>query len=383
MVTDQSGRIVDYSDNPTLPLIESEIQTFQPDFIVIEAPEFIGAKVPHGESRQVAIAGVKYSDINEVARSAALAEQHGIPYQGGEPDEVKLQEEMKRRGYSTHDMMGLYAFRQIPTMNGDGKQAIDEQVLETRLNDFFKNHHSFQHIPMEERLDYQSFKGWFRYQSHGLNLNLATLNTNDAAPVRGESATYFQRAMADIGDIREENVNRIIQQAMDKYDRVMVVYGSGHLVKSLPVYQEAFGDPQLYEVQTQQPAAAPEIAPKGASGRSFMRSLAAAALGVAVGAAAVYLFAGMTMTLATAAAITVGAAGGGYVGSQLLKPKILSIEAKEIVATEAKPAITLQPRALAPELSQNRGQNIPYHQHHAQDYLRQRENTAATNHRSR
>ena len=260
---DANGNIIAHSQNPTLALIDQQIAEYKPDFILFELPDrFSLQNAPHDRSR---IGDLEYEKtlINESQYGSYLALKHGISFGGGEPDESQIVSGMLQKGYQRHDIAYFYAFRSIPNITKNGKAHTSDEVLRQQIDKNLNHYRKELGIAPDVKLDYEGLKQWFSHHNNQPNLTLIGAQTMDAAPLRQARSSYFQRMSADIGDIREENVNRMIQNAINKHERVMVVYGSGHLVKSLPVYEAAFGKPQYETLKEQQPSTA--IQPKPSS----------------------------------------------------------------------------------------------------------------------
>ena len=67
------------------------------------------------------------------------------------------------------------------------------------------------------------------------------VTSEDLAPYATPWATYFQTLSAAVDNVRERSINLQISKMLKTYDRVLVVYGSAHLMKSRPVYEQWFG----------------------------------------------------------------------------------------------------------------------------------------------
>ena len=309
-----NGEVVSHTKNPTLGLIDKQIAQYKPDFIVFETPDrFNLSNLPHDLEK---MRESNYVDtlIGESQYGTYVAHQHNIPFQGGEPEDSKVVNDMLELGYQRHDVAYFYAFRSIPEVTKNGQKPVDEIVLKHHINQYLQHYSKDLGVSESEKLDYEGMKQWFNYHNKNASLTLATAQTNDAAPLRNKQSSFFMNMSADIGDIREKNVNRVIQDAMNKHDRVMVVYGGGHLVKSLPVYEAAMGSPS-YEMAGKGEILRPEPPKKETyiinSNSLFLTS---AILGVAA-----------LMTPFTAP-FAVAALGGGAVGIYQKKQELLNQE---------------------------------------------------------
>src|SRR5262249_40294946 len=96
--------------------------------------------------------------------------------------------------------------------------------------------------PEAAALSYEKFMGWFDTHND-TGKKLFDLENEDMRPTNAGSATYFQKMQHHLDPIREQNLDIVIENALAVHDRVLVVYGNGHLVKSRPVFEQAFGGP--------------------------------------------------------------------------------------------------------------------------------------------
>ena len=64
--------------------------------------------------------------------------------------------------------------------------------------------------------------------------------TDDVAPISIMDSTYFHKISSTISLAREKFLNDLIENKLNKYSKVLVIYGGGHLVKSRFVYESHF-----------------------------------------------------------------------------------------------------------------------------------------------
>jgi hypothetical protein len=75
----------------------------------------------------------------------------------------------------------------------------------------------------------------------------AEIRSGDTAPLGGPGATLPQRVNFQVNHARNEHIVGVIAAMLDDHDRVLVVYGGGHLLQQEPVLQALFGRPARYE----------------------------------------------------------------------------------------------------------------------------------------
>jgi hypothetical protein len=186
---------------------------------------------------------------DEAEHAAYLAQQHGVPFMGAEPNDADFFKGMLAKGYSERDVMGLYLLRVIPSGEKTTRESApipfqSEEQLEKFANHYFSAHACFDSISPEKRLTYKTFKQWYDEKNQGvIQRPIWQFISEDAAPFDEPNVNYFRRLNHFAGLVREEAINKTVQAALQKHNNVMVVYGGGHLVQSLPVYEKALGKP--------------------------------------------------------------------------------------------------------------------------------------------
>ena len=136
-------------------------------------------------------------------------------------------------------MMAHYALRWIPVWQKQG--LLDAATFEKQVRNSLEKDSSFQTIPKENRLKFEELSGW--YEAHKTaDKPFLALEQNDFAPLNTPNATYLERQSYKISEVRDRHLVTTVGDALAKYDRVLVIYGSGHLIKSRPVFEKMFGN---------------------------------------------------------------------------------------------------------------------------------------------
>lgn len=93
---------------------------------------------------------------------------------------------------------------------------------------------------VDRTFTYEEFERWYRTRVR-LNKPLDDLTYNDSGPANGPTANYLQRIGSARDRPREKAIVRSIERMLNRHDRVLVVYGSGHLVKQRKVWEALLG----------------------------------------------------------------------------------------------------------------------------------------------
>jgi hypothetical protein len=228
------------TNNATCETVRKAILAFEPQLVIIE-----------GLPTQCGISPAGYLDYlhaeevprnfpaGEISYAAFLASQKGIPFVGGEPSDEDTFANMEAEGYSIQDVMAFYLVRSIPQYRQHG-QIINEVTFDAFATEFLRDDGNFGHVAPSQRLTLQEFKAWFESHSRA-SQTLLTITPEDFAPYASEDADYLQRLNRALTLIRERHLNALIGNALSDHDKVLVVYGDGHLFQSSRVFEQMLG----------------------------------------------------------------------------------------------------------------------------------------------
>lgn len=229
-------------DNDTFKAIRTIIQKAKPQIIVIE-----GLATERGQSPDSykAIAQQKAKDdfrtSVEPEYAAYQAIQANIPFIGAEPTDKIIFDQLRQKTYSENDIVAFYTLRNIHYWVD--VDQVNEQSFDQKAQFYLDNlrYYRENNIPVENRLTVQGLKEWFAKHSPTKGKSILSVNTDDVAPLSSPEATYIQRLSASVDEVRERNIDTAFANVLSNYDRVLVVYGSAHLLKSRKVIEKMLG----------------------------------------------------------------------------------------------------------------------------------------------
>jgi hypothetical protein len=211
----------------------------EPRMLVVESFDARPATGKKYRAHVLTLAEKGCADCEESEYAACLAYRRGIPVLGGEPTDRQILKELLRQKYSVEDFLGFYTARQIPIWRRLGQL---EQFTLERLTDHFLEYVR-KESGVETPFEYPDFLRWFG--AHEVQRrSAADLTVDDTAPYGGPETNYFQRIAFAADRRRETAIVGHIESALDRRDRVIVVYGSGHLVKQRKIWEKMFGAPK-------------------------------------------------------------------------------------------------------------------------------------------
>ena len=223
-------------ESATFKTIKKAMDELSPEVIILEgfsSDEGINPKgmIRHGERCLKS----KFSNCGEPAYAIHLANQLEIPFIGAEPSDLAIMKEMVNKGYTVLDIAGFYLLRQIPQLKRQGKLKSLKDFPEQAESSLRSNS---KRLGLKTNISFSSFKSWYN-DNNKTNKSFYDFDSNDAAPI--QDGSYFQQISSKIGFVRENGINKIIEEKVHEYSNVLVVYGAGHLVKSRKLYEDYFG----------------------------------------------------------------------------------------------------------------------------------------------
>lgn len=173
-------------------------------------------------------------DFPENKYPAYLAEQKKIPWDGGEPSLFESLQGLEQFGYTKEDLLGFLAARNVAFQNEKGPHTAQEFADE--LDEWLDR--MAQRIEYKKGFRFSDFERWYdRRGSVGKSahqIQNADVWSQDAA-----GPNFLQALHYHFADGRERAIVRRIESMLNQHNRVLVVYGSGHLVKQREVWRQA------------------------------------------------------------------------------------------------------------------------------------------------
>ncbi len=253
-------------ENKSHEIIGQAMRKYPPQIAVIE-----GLVTAKGISPDLGFDPRKPSDVQrfmfrseENIHTAQYLRRKNIPYIGGEPTTEEIFKKLEENGYSQKDGMALHLLRSVSIWNRSG--SLNKEHFSQQANAFL-NSQLFDFVPKENKLTVDEFKAWYDAHKAELgNKEVFQVTATDTNP-NNINPNYFQKMSAVMDRTRDENLLKVIGEALDKNDKVLVVYGNAHQYKSAPVFESMFAQKPtterliLEEVQQKKAPATAAAAP--------------------------------------------------------------------------------------------------------------------------
>ena len=221
-------------ESSTHVLVEAVIKGFAPDCVVLEGFDTQDGPSPEHVLRD-ARRKRERGECPEPLFAATLAAERSIPFHGGEPPAACTANALRRIG-TDRDALAFLVVRHLGQARRErGGGELDRKVQRAlpRLK---------KRLDLDTDMSLQGFKDWYR-KSTGLAFKAANLASSRSAPVATAEAGILQRMATEVMLARERHLLELEARLLGKHRRVLVIYGSGHLVYEAAVLRKMLGEP--------------------------------------------------------------------------------------------------------------------------------------------
>ncbi len=226
----------DHSDDinsSTFKTIEYAFAAFHPEVVIVEGFEYTGVFSPKWYIKRCSEAALeKFKRSSESCYATLLAVQSSIDFVPAEPTDESIATLLQEKNYSADD----YAYFELARIANQWKR----QGVIKNDKDFSKN--SYRYMQKED-YHYKNFLKWYKVKAHK-KFSVQGIHNEDFSPQIDDHPTFFNKMAHEVGMIRERHILKIMEMLINRYSRVLVVYGSGHLVKERAVLEDLFGTPK-------------------------------------------------------------------------------------------------------------------------------------------
>lgn len=114
--------------------------------------------------------------------------------------------------------------------------------FEALAGDFLNTYNGARFLAAEPDLPfvYADFARWFAAHDKS-GKRPEDFTAEDTGPMEGPDPTYFQRLCLAMDGMRDAHIVSRVGKELARRDRVLISFGSGHLVKQRPVWEALFG----------------------------------------------------------------------------------------------------------------------------------------------
>ena len=221
--------------SPTHKLIDSVIEGFGPECVITEGLRSEDGYSPDGLIRD-ARRREQSGNLPEPLFAALLADQKEIPFIGGEPSPSVTTEALRKVTDDDTDILGYLVVRHLGQVRREQPGAdLDNRVkrLLPRMIEQFE---------LETAMNLDQFKDWYE-RTAGRAFSAENLRREDIAPIATEDPGLLKRMGITVMLAREKHLISLEARLLAEYKRVLVIYGSGHLVYENEILKDMLGPP--------------------------------------------------------------------------------------------------------------------------------------------
>lgn len=231
-------------DHPTLKTIKKLFQDAKPGVVIVEgintgnelSPKSI---LPFAERCKA----FGYKGCGESIFAINAAREANSEYITGEPRDAEILQRLREFGYQTEDLMGFYMIREIPQLKRqghfDGKNF--EAILEKHLSNIRTQ------LGFSGKFGPDEFAVWYAKNMRAPK-DFRDIGNADAAPHGGKNASYVQKISNRVTWLRDVRIVETIENMLNRFDVVLVVYGGSHLITQQPTLIESLGQPRYFKI---------------------------------------------------------------------------------------------------------------------------------------
>ncbi|MBU6462684.1 MAG: hypothetical protein KGL35_15640 [Bradyrhizobium sp.] len=227
--------------DPTFKTIAQIFAQTPPDAVIVEGvdPPDLSSFLQFARSCAAANYNLLGKLCNEPAFAADLAIGKSAVVYAGEPSGPSVLAYFEKQGYVAQDILAFYIMRMIPVQNNHAPltpatfAAFEQKATKDAQRKLGIS------VPFSP----DDFSAWYA-KNMPVPTNCLAITTNDTGPgSRGQKPTLLNMLARIDLVMRDESVVTTIQQAIEKHNRVLVVYGASHFVFEWNQLEQIMGTP--------------------------------------------------------------------------------------------------------------------------------------------
>lgn len=227
---------VEGNKNSTCQTIKDEFKTGGFKFLLVEGMPFtkINDEKQIHVTKECIANNYKGCGEDNCAVQEALSKKISFNY--AEPDDLMIKSRIEQKNYTDRELLFFYGLRQIPQIIKQG--AADEKTVKRRLNQYLENVAN-NRLFVDPIMKLDEFENRFK-DKLGRTLEYMKVDTDLVSPRVDENPEWSNKISFEVGQVREEFIAKMIEDRVNEYKKVIIVYGQGHLVKERIALQKAF-----------------------------------------------------------------------------------------------------------------------------------------------
>ena len=226
----------DIENAPTHRMVRAAIEGFRPQVVIIE-----GLPTSEGTQPQRLLESarrrIRTGQLGESPYAAVLADEQGAVVIGGEPDPSATTDIVREAGFSDDDLLGFLVARNITSMVRNDQMDDEDRRIARAIANLKRR------FDVDSDMDPDGFRAWYEDRT-GKPLDPREVRREVSPQLVDEPSILRQIAILTM-KAREYNLVELEARMLAEHDRVMVVYGSGHLRWERALLEKMLGEPVL------------------------------------------------------------------------------------------------------------------------------------------
>jgi hypothetical protein len=228
-------------ESSTFKTIRTAFHDFRPQAVIVEGFEDTGVFSPKEYAEYARkVAKENFRTSTEPSYVVWLALENNVPFVPGEPQNKTIALELQKLGYEAIEYYYFDYARSVPGLR-EIKRANSLQQFKEYATKFFVGY--FRDFDPAGHFKFEEFASWYKKKT-GKKFNFDTINGKEFEPQVDRNPGTLNKLSHQVGMIREQHLLVTLERLLNQFDRVLVVYGSGHLVKQRDVLKDSLGEPE-------------------------------------------------------------------------------------------------------------------------------------------
>ncbi len=229
------------ASSASLQLVEKAMEARRYSVVLLEGiPRSLGlspASIAESAKRD---GGNGFYRAGETSVAVLKALRRAVPFVGGEPDEELVKANVLNAGFSMEDLFGFYIVRKIPQWRRDGtlsRGGFEEAFLEYGPSIGKSLGYAGGAEPSLE-----SFHRWYQAKM-GKPFRAREISNETVAPYAGGDL-FTQKIAFITSRVRDEHIMRVTEELLNKYGKILMVFGSSHFPVQQLAIESMLGAPR-------------------------------------------------------------------------------------------------------------------------------------------
>ncbi|WP_032112758.1 hypothetical protein [Candidatus Paracaedibacter symbiosus] len=214
------------ASSPTFQSIRQTIEDFQPSCLILEGFENCDETIQWISEQYKK----EPEYCGEPLYAAYLAKEKGVLFMSGEPTDQEIIRHCINKNYTKNDVAYFYFTRLIP-------QHYRQQKLsfESDLPRFFEDLSQMWMGIFNEKYTHEGYQSWCNEAYNKPLTFQQVIDTTQTSPIL--TGHKLQKIGYEVGLVRDKEILTRIFDSMQKYDKVLVIYGASHYFTQRKVLQ--------------------------------------------------------------------------------------------------------------------------------------------------